>query len=351
MLAIGPHASGEPYGTLEQHQLVMLAAQVGLLLERAKGGGHLGRYRIERRLGIGGMAEVHLAWQIGPGGFERRVALKQPLPHITEDPTLLAAFLDEARLASSMQHPCIAAILEIGRDGNSYFMAMEYIDGLSLRALLRAFKHEAVPLPRALAVMDSLLRALEAAHRATDAHGAPLRLVHRDVTPANVMVSTDGDIKLVDFGIALAASRLQITRAGTVKGTAAYMSPEQRAGRDVDHRSDVFGAGLLLYELLAGYRPWPDGAPVAAPPMIPPAPVPDAVMAVITRALAWPPGDRFASAEAMRTALLDACRPVAPAEHADLAQWVIAGRQQLDAPAPLIPTATTTATADSVSHG
>ncbi len=348
MLALGPRASGERYGVIEQDQLVLLAAQVGILLERARSGGQLGRYRIERRLGVGGMAEVHLAWQSGPGGFERRVALKQPLPHITEDPALLAAFLDEARLASSVQHPCIAQILEVGRDGSSYFMAMEYVDGLSLRALLRAIK-EPVPLDRALAVMDSLLRALECAHRATDAHGHLLKLVHRDVTPANLLVSSDGDVKLVDFGIALAATRLQVTRVGAVKGTAAYMSPEQRAGKDVDHRSDVFGAGLLLFEMLATHRPWPDGAPVvpATPPTLP---IPDPVYRVICRALSWPPADRFASAEDMRVALVDACRPTAAAEHHDLARWIVDARIEsaraaaaADSPPP--PTATRTADA------
>jgi hypothetical protein len=326
MLAVGPRVSGSRYDTAEQSHLALVAAQIGLLLERAGDSQTVGRYRLERRLGVGGMAEVHLAWQVGPGGFERRVALKRPLPHISEDPELVAMFLDEARLAANLRHACIAQVLEVGHDGGNYFIAMEFVDGVSLRTALRSAGSRPVPIPRALAVVDSLLRALEAAHGAVDARGRALRLVHRDVTPGNLLLSADGDVKLVDFGVALAAARLQVTRAGMVKGTPAYMSPEQAAGRAVDHRSDLFSAAVVFHELLVGRPPWPDGPPVK--PTMPPAAsgVAPPLAAFLGRALAWEPDQRFTSAEEMRHALLVACTPTTPAPRTDLADWVTTTR-------------------------
>ena len=330
MLAVGPRASGSRYTTAEQSYLALLAAQVGLVLERGHDGGQIGRYRVEKRLGVGGMAEVHLAWQVGPGGFERRVALKRPLPHVTEDPELVAMFLDEARLAANLRHPNIAQVLEVGRDGATYFIAMEYVDGVSLRTLLRAGGRRPVRLPRALAIADALLRALGAAHDATDARDRPLGLVHRDVTPSNVLLSTDGEVKLVDFGVALAAARLHVTRAGTVKGTPTYMSPEQKSGRDVDRRSDLFAAGVILHELLCGRPPWADGPPARPPSRPSTLPLGDDVDSrvghVVARALEWSPSQRHATAEEMRLALLAACAPVVPEPAADLAAAVLAAR-------------------------
>jgi hypothetical protein len=330
MLAVGPRSSGSRYTAAEQSYLALLAAQVGLVLERGTDGGQIGRYRVERRLGVGGMAEVHLAWQVGPGGFERRVALKRPLPHVTEDPELVAMFLDEARLAANLRHPNIAQVLEVGRDGGTYFIAMEYVDGVSLRTLLRANGRRPVKIARALAIADALLRALGAAHDATDARDRPLGLVHRDVTPSNVLLSVDGEVKLVDFGVALAAARLQVTRAGTVKGTPTYMSPEQKSGRDVDRRSDVFAAGVILHELLAGRTPWADGPPPRPPSRPAVMPLGDdvdpRVHAVVTRALEWSPSQRFATAEEMRVALLAACAPIVPEPAAELAAAVLAAR-------------------------
>ncbi len=326
MFAIGPRSSGSRYGAPEQSQLALLAGQLGVLFERGDSAGQVGRYRLERRLGVGGMAEVHLAWQVGPGGFERRVALKQPLPHITEDPELVAMFLDEARLAANLRHPNIAQILEVGRDGTSYFIAMEYVDGVSVRSLIRAGRQRAVPLGRAIAIIDAVLRALECAHTAKDAHGRALGLVHRDVTPANLLVSADGDVKLVDFGVALAAARLQVTRAGVVKGTPAYMSPEQKRGDLIDHRSDLFAAAVVLHELVVGKVPWPDGPPARAAQIRVAPEISVALAAVLNRALSWDPEARFASAETLRQALLAACAPIAPAAPAELAEWVKAAR-------------------------
>ena len=322
VLALGPRRGATRYPPGEQSYLALLAAQVGRVLELAPDRGAIGRYRIERRIGVGGMAEVHLAWQVGPGGFERRVALKRPLPHVADDPELVAMFLDEARLAANLRHPHIAQVLEVGRDGGSYFIAMEYIDGVSLRTLLRANRRRGLPPTHAFAIADALLDALACAHDARDARGIAMQLVHRDVTPSNVLLSGDGEVKLVDFGIAHATARLHVTRAGAVKGTPRYMSPEQRGGRDLDARSDLFSAGLVLYEMLAGRAPWPDG-PAAQRTAPPPIPDLDArVDGVLVRALAWDPRDRFASAPEMRAALRAAFAPLPPAPAADLAASV-----------------------------
>ena len=198
-----------------------IAARTGLSLSAVRG-------RL-RRLGVGGCAEVHLAWQIGPGGFERRVALKRPLPRMAEDAEHVAMFLHEARIAAALRHPNIAQIVEVGRHQGAYFIAMEYVDGVPLRSLRDG---TAMPLAIALAILMPLLGALEYAHAACDAHGRWLRLVHRDVTPSNVLISAAGEVKLVDFGIARSTARLDQTRTGVVRGTPAYMSPEQARAQE-----------------------------------------------------------------------------------------------------------------------
>jgi len=328
-LAVGPRAGGSRYSSAEQSYLALLAAQVGLVLERGSDGGQVGRYRMEKRIGIGGMAEVHLAWQVGPGGFERRVALKRPLPHVFDDPELVAMFLDEARLAATLHHPNIAQVHEVGRDGATYYIAMEYVDGISLRTLMRANGRRPMPLPRALRIIDALLAALACAHDAVDARGRRLHLVHRDVTPSNLLLSVAGEVKLVDFGIALAAARLQVTRAGMVKGTPTYMSPEQKGGRDVDHRSDLFSAGVILHELLTGRPPWPDGPPPReeTQPPLDLAAIDRELARVIRRTLAWYPADRFSSAAELRAALHAACSDVTPAPATELAAAVVRARE------------------------
>ncbi|MCE9572347.1 MAG: serine/threonine protein kinase, partial [Deltaproteobacteria bacterium] len=208
-VGLGVRRSGLAYDEAEQGFVATVASQLGVALERQHGEGAIGAYRIERRLGIGGCAEVHLAWQIGPGGFERRVALKRPLPRIADDAEHIAMFLHEARIAAALRHPNIVQIVEIGRHRGAYFIAMEYVDGVPLRALRDG---PPMPLPIALAILMPLCAALDYAHAACDAHGHWLRLVHRDVTPSNVLISWAGEVKLVDFGIARSASRSDQTR-------------------------------------------------------------------------------------------------------------------------------------------
>jgi serine/threonine protein kinase/GAF domain-containing protein len=373
-LAVDRKRSGQRYSAEEVSFLSIAAAQVGLALTRADDPGlRLDRYRVERRLGVGGMAEVYLAWQLGPGGFERKVALKRPLAEFAREPAAVELFLDEARAAAHLQHPHIARIYEVGETAGAYFLAMEYVDGPSLRALVlrlaEAGRH--MPLPIALAIARDVLDALDYVHRQCDPQGRPLRLVHRDVTSGNVLIHHDGRVKLVDFGIASAANQVHRTMTGSVKGTLPYMSPEQALGKGVDHRTDLYATGALVYEMLTGRRPFPRG-PAASPwtpqepRRRPPTPAPDdddvsaepdetddataatttvarvvgpdagpvcasalapevtpAIDEVLVRAMAFDPAERYQRASDLAAALPAATAPVVPASHEEVAAWLL----------------------------
>ncbi len=321
-IGIGVRRSGLAYDEAEQGFIATVAAQIGIALERQHGEGAIGAYRVERRLGVGGNAEVHLAWQIGPGGFERRVALKRPLPRVAEDAEHVEMFLHEARIAAELHHPSIVQIVEVGRHHSGYFIAMEYVDGLPLRAVLR--RAGPLPLPIALGILAPLLSALDYAHAARDVRGAWLGIVHRDITPSNVLVSYTGEVKLVDFGIARSVTRRDLTRTGVVRGTPAYMSPEQVRGQPLDARSDLYTVGVLLLECLGVPAP-EDAEAVRAALAALATGVSPHLHEVATRALAVAPSERFATAGEMRAALLAACGPIAPASPAELADWLRAG--------------------------
>src|SRR5579859_624404 len=199
-----------------------------------------GPYRLQRRLARGGMAEVFLARHIGVEGFERRVAIKRILPHLSDSEGFRSMFLDEARLAAQLSHPNVVHIYDFGRAGDYDFIAMEFVDGVDIGQLIRRGRKHPVPFELAARILSDVCGALHYAHRITDAGGRPLNLVHRDVSPQNVLVSYDGVVKLVDFGIAKAAFAAGRTRPGVVKGKYAYMSPEQVEGRALDGRSDLF---------------------------------------------------------------------------------------------------------------
>ena len=220
---------------------------------------NVGKYQLLHKLASGGMAEVFLAKAAGPQGFEKTLVVKRVLPHLVEDPSFVEMFFSEARLAALLNHPNIVQIFDFGESGGTYFLAMEYIDGPNLRTLCKRAQAAGIPLPVQLcAKMISLAcEGLAYAHEFVDpGTGEPLGLVHRDISPDNLLVSSHGTLKVVDFGIAKAANQLHHTRSGIIKGKAAYMAPEQIQNKPLDARADVFSLGVVLYELLSGRKPF-----------------------------------------------------------------------------------------------
>jgi eukaryotic-like serine/threonine-protein kinase len=218
---------------------------------------HIGKYRLIAELGHGGMAEVFLAVVKGPAGFNKLVVVKQIRPQLAEDPEFLGMFLDEARLAARLSHPNVVQTNEVGNEGNRYFIAMEYLEGQPLnRVIHRLSRAEGLPLAMHLRVIIDVLSGLHHAHELTDYDGTPLGVVHRDVTPHNVFLTYDGQVKVVDFGIAKAMNSSAETRTGVLKGKVAYMAPEQARGERVDRRADIFSVGVLLWEAATGKRLW-----------------------------------------------------------------------------------------------
>src|SRR5688572_6687069 len=202
------------------------------------------------------MAEVFKAKAFGVEGFERLVAVKRILPSIAEDEEFITMFIDEAKIAVQLQHANIAQIFDLGKVDDSYFIALEYVHGKDLRAIFdhQRKTNDAMPMPQACFVVMQVCEGLDYAHNKRDAQGRELNLVHRDVSPQNVLCGYEGEIKLVDFGIAKAAGKASKTQAGILKGKFGYMSPEQVRGLPVDRRSDIFAVGIVLYELLTGER-------------------------------------------------------------------------------------------------
>jgi eukaryotic-like serine/threonine-protein kinase len=195
------------------------------------------RYVLFDEIGVGGMASVHLGRLLGPAGFTRTVAIKRLHPHLAKDPQLAAMFLDEARLAAAIRHANVVATLDVVEQEGELFLVMEYVHGASLSRLVR--ETGAIDPSIASAVVTGALHGLHAAHEAKDEEGHALEIVHRDVSPENVLVGVDGGARLLDFGVAKAASRLQTTRDGSIKGKLRYMAPEQLAGRKVTRRRDA----------------------------------------------------------------------------------------------------------------
>ena len=211
-----------------------------------------GPYEVYERLGIGGMATVYRAKKRGPAGFERSVALKRMLPHLAEDHSFVESFIREAKVASLLVHPNIAQVYDFGRIGGIYYIAMELVAGFDLRKLLRYANRSGEPLPAAvvLSILGELCDALEYAHTCRDEQGQSLHIVHRDISPSNMIVGLTGHVKVIDFGIAKAASRQLHTESGQVKGKLGYMSPEAALGMQVGPVSDVFSAGVVAWELV-----------------------------------------------------------------------------------------------------
>jgi serine/threonine protein kinase len=293
----------------------------------------IGRYEIVAELASGGMAEILLARLVGPNGFERPVVIKRILPHLAREPSFVDMFLDEARIVAGIRHPNVVQVQELGHDGGELFLAMEYLDGESVASLMKRLvaKGERLAPELAAHVVAQACAGLHAAHELTGADGAPMHLVHRDVSPQNLIVTYGGLVKVVDFGIAKAADRITRTETGIVKGKHEYMSPEQCLGKSLDRRSDVFSLGVVLYELLAGKRLFRRDSQMATfqaicvEPLVPlaaAAPWIDPLLQrITTRALARQPAERFATAGEMRRELLEAMHAlgVGPDPDEDLA--------------------------------
>ena len=211
-----------------------------------------GPYELYERLGMGGMATVHRAKKRGPQGFERSVALKRMLQHLAEDPTFVESFVREAKVASLLQHPNIAQIYDFGRIAGVYYIAMELVAGFDVRKLLRFANrsNEPIPLHVVLSILGEMCDALEYAHTFVDEQGTPLHIVHRDISPSNLIVAHTGHLKVIDFGIAKAHSRQLHTESGAVKGKLGYMSPEAALGAQVYPVSDIFSMGVVAWELV-----------------------------------------------------------------------------------------------------
>ncbi|WP_164017685.1 serine/threonine-protein kinase [Pyxidicoccus trucidator] len=281
--------------------------------------GRIGKYEVVTPLGTGGMAQVLVARARGPEGLGRLVALKRILPHLTADPSIVQQFLDEARIGLRLSHPNLVHVYDFGEAQGAYYIAMELVRGVDLDRLIRFLKGPLEP-AAAVAVVVQALQGLHAAHGLKGEDGAPLQLVHRDLSPHNLMVGFDGRVKVLDFGVAKARAQRTVTLPGIVKGKPLYMSPEQARGQRLDARSDLFAMGLILYEALTGRRAFDRGDELASMQAIcdERLPRPDALPLplwdVLEVALAKQPQARFGSALEMAERLADVCRPAKDVE-------------------------------------
>jgi serine/threonine protein kinase len=272
-----------------------------------------GRYELCAQIGAGGMATVHLGKLRGARGFSRVVAIKRLFPHLAGDGEVVAMFLDEARLASRVEHPNVVRVTDVVGAGNEIFLVMDYVAGITLAELVKAHDGQPLPLSVALLVMHDALAGLSAAHHATSQGGQPLRLVHRDVSPQNLLIGADGITRVLDFGIAKADGRLQQrTRTNETKGKLAYMAPEQLAGEPVDERTDIYAAGICLWEITTGKRAYSGSdahvmRQIMEQPLAPAsagnAALPAGLDALIDRATAKEPSARFGTAAEMARAI------------------------------------------------
>lgn len=289
---------------------------------------HIGRYALFGEIASGGMATVYFGRLAGAVGFSRSVAIKQLHPQYAKSPEFVAQFLDEAQLASRVRHPNVVSVLDVVAGDGELFVVMEFVEGEPLARLVRTASSP-MPIPIASAILIQVLLGLHAAHEATTESGEPLSIVHRDVSPQNILVGLDGTSHVLDFGVAKAASRLHTTETGQIKGKLTYMAPEQLRGEAIDRRADVFAAGIVLWELLTGQQLFArndPGATVTAvlsgmikePSRLRPEISPK-LNKLVMKALTHTPEGRFASAREMAIAL-EACAP--PASSLTVGAWV-----------------------------
>jgi serine/threonine protein kinase len=294
-----------------------------------------GRFTLFRKLATGGMAEIWLARQSGLAGFTRFVVIKKILSHLAEEETFIRMFQDEARMSAQLVHPNIVQVYDLGEAQGTFFIAMEYIAGENLAAITwRGVKRkQRFTPPFAARTIADACKALHYAHHLKGADGAPYQIVHRDISPQNLLVTYEGEVKVVDFGIAKAATKSQHTKTGMLKGKFSYMSPEQCRGDPVDMRSDVFALGIVLYELCTGKRLFKHESELMILEMItqrrvtPPSEVaPDiapSLEAIIMRALEKERDERFATAQEMQISLEDYLRAEsAPSTNTEIAHYM-----------------------------
>ena len=272
----------------------------------------LERYVLTELIASGGMAQVYRGKALGPGGFEKTVAVKMIHPHLSADRDFIDMLIDEAKLTARLTHPNIAQTIDFLKDKNCYFLVMEYIDGQNLRMILKRAEELGRPLtfPDAAFISLGAAAGLGFAHSRTDEGDRHLGIIHRDVSPQNILVSYEGEVKLVDFGVAKAAGRLSVTQTGVLKGKFAYMSPEQADGQALDHRSDLFSLGVVMYELFTGDRLFQGDSDISTlrrvrearvePPRKTCPEIPEELEAITLRCLAREPGQRYQAAAQLR---------------------------------------------------
>ncbi|WP_043432724.1 serine/threonine-protein kinase [Cystobacter fuscus] len=290
----------------------------------------VGKYQLIRKLAVGGMAEVYLAKAAGPRGFEKTLVVKCILPHLAQEPAFVEMFLSEAMLAARLTHPHIVQIFDFGEADGSYFLAMEYVDGPSLRTLIKRASAQHLPLPPAVCarLISQACEGLAFAHDFVDpGTGEALGLIHRDVSPDNILLSLQGAVKVVDFGIAKATGQSHRTRSGVIKGKLSYMPPEQLRAKQLDRRVDVYALGVVLYELLTSHKPYSAASDAALMHTLlfdEPVPavhyrpdLPDTLQRILARAIAKDREQRYPDCHALQ---------------ADLEDFILAGGRSVTAP-------------------
>lgn len=275
------------------------------------------RYRVIEKIDMGGMAEIYRARAVSLEGIEKEVAIKRVLPQLTKNRKFVAMFLDEARLSMHLNHAHIVQIFDVGRAEGTYFIVMEFVDGYNLRRIFQQAvdTNQPVPVEISAFIMSRVCEGLAHAHEKRDTEGKPLNIVHRDVSPPNILVSRSGEVKLTDFGLAKAASHLESTDPGVVKGKFSYLSPEATEGQPLDHRADIFAVGIVLFELLTNRRLFLGKSDVETIDMVRQADIPSVsrlnpkvparLESIVNRALARDPRKRFPSAGEMGNALME----------------------------------------------
>ena len=293
-----------------------------------------GPYQLLEKIAVGGMAELFRAKRTGVEGFEKVLAVKRILPHLSDNKEFVDMFIDEAKMVAGLAHPNIVQIFDLGKIEKSYYIAMEYVHGRDLRSILRRAKEKGVGVPRELAVLvaSRVCSALEYAHRKKDDRGQKMKIVHRDVSPQNILISFEGDVKLTDFGIAKAATKATAHESGALRGKLLYMSPEQAWGKAMDRRSDIFSLGLVLYEMLTEQRPFLGSSElsilemvrecrIAAPRSVN-AEIPEDLERAVMKALARDPDERYADAADMQKDLELHLHSGRPPTGADIARFM-----------------------------